>query len=89
MHLAALRHYISCNDAAAASVHDRRNRQITTSLPNAVGTPADNNLVDLVDIPNLAGRFNALNGSIRFINRNPPASPRLWRVYVEISGLKN
>lgn len=56
---------------------------MTTSLPRADGAVTDNNIVDMRDIPNLSGAFTALGGSVRFICKNPPFNPKLWRVYMQ------
>lgn len=79
----ALYHYINCNDAAAASANDNQNRKITTSLPGAVGNAGDNNIVDLVDIPNLPGCFTALGGTVRFVCAKPTSTTSLWKLYIE------
>ena len=82
VHLFRLHHYVLCNEASANSPNNLAARRITTSLPKAMGIVADNNLVDLRDIQNLAGLFTALSGTVCFINSNPPNNPSLWRVFM-------
>ena len=67
--IVAQHHYVLCNEQEALSPNDHATRVMTSSLPGAVGGVADNALVTLADIPNLAGGFTVvLYRQVRQIN---------------------
>lgn len=77
--LAVLHHYVMCNEEADKRATDLEERHCDTHIPNAAGAVADNNIVTLTDIQNLAGGFTALNGTVRFVPTIPPNPPDVWR----------